>query len=78
MVLPEVIGTKFLYFGYGSNLLKKRILLNNKSAVKKGFGKLEVRHTDHLRFIILFYNPNRISNLVSVDFRRDGWELRLQ
>uniref|UniRef100_T1H017 gamma-glutamylcyclotransferase n=1 Tax=Megaselia scalaris TaxID=36166 RepID=T1H017_MEGSC len=41
MVLPEVIGTKFLYFGYGSNLLKKRLLMNNKSAVRKGFGKLE-------------------------------------
>ncbi|KAL5291732.1 GGCT family protein [Megaselia abdita] len=41
MVLPEVIGSKFLYFGYGSNLMKKRILMNNKSAVKKGFGRLD-------------------------------------
>ncbi|XP_046387088.1 gamma-glutamylcyclotransferase-like [Ischnura elegans] len=31
---------KFLYFGYGSNLLSKRILINNPSAVRKGAAKL--------------------------------------
>jgi len=33
--------SKFLYFAYGSNLLKQRIHLNNPSAVQKGIGKVE-------------------------------------
>lgn len=32
---------KFLYFGFGSNLLTKRIHINNPSAVKKAVAKLE-------------------------------------
>ncbi|XP_071445488.1 gamma-glutamylcyclotransferase-like isoform X2 [Hetaerina americana] len=31
---------KIFYFGYGSNLLAKRILLNNPTAVRKGAAKL--------------------------------------
>ncbi|XKL67542.1 hypothetical protein PGB90_003033 [Kerria lacca] len=31
----------FLYFAYGSNLLTKRIHINNPSAVRKGIGKLK-------------------------------------
>lgn len=32
----------FLYFAYGSNLLKKRIRINNPSAEFIGTGKLDV------------------------------------
>ncbi|XP_045461880.1 gamma-glutamylcyclotransferase-like [Harmonia axyridis] len=32
---------KFLYFAYGSNLLQKRIHINNPSAVRAGIGKLK-------------------------------------
>lgn len=34
-------GTPVLYFGFGSNLWDKRLLLNNPTAVRKGFGKLK-------------------------------------
>lgn len=34
---------KFLYFAYGSNLLSKRIHINNPSAVRAGIAKLKVR-----------------------------------
>lgn len=33
----------FLYFAYGSNLLKKRIRINNPSAEFMGIGLLDVR-----------------------------------
>lgn len=36
--------TKFLYFAYGSNLLSQRIHINNKSAIRIGTGKLNVRY----------------------------------
>ncbi|CAD7082753.1 unnamed protein product [Hermetia illucens] len=41
MVLPEIVGNKFLYFGFGSNLLLKRIRIQNKTAVRKNIGKLK-------------------------------------
>lgn len=41
--LPEVNGDKFYYFGYGSNMLTKRIHIQNPTAVKIGAGILEVR-----------------------------------
>lgn len=41
MTLPEIMGNKFLYFGYGSNLLQKRIHIENKSAVRRNIGKLK-------------------------------------
>jgi hypothetical protein len=40
--LPEVIGEKFLYFGFGSNLLSERIHINNPSARRRTIGKLKV------------------------------------
>lgn len=40
--LPEVHGEKFYYFGFGSNMLTKRIHIQNPTAVKIGPGKLEV------------------------------------
>ncbi|XP_061402492.1 gamma-glutamylcyclotransferase-like [Musca vetustissima] len=39
--LPEVHGDKFYYFGFGSNMLTKRIHIENPTAVKIGPGKLE-------------------------------------
>ncbi|GAB0086328.1 Gamma-glutamylcyclotransferase [Sergentomyia squamirostris] len=41
MALPEVIGNKFLYFAYGSNLLAKRIHIKNPTAVRKDIGQLK-------------------------------------
>lgn len=40
--LPEVKGDKFYYFGYGSNMLTKRIHIQNPTAVKIGAGELKV------------------------------------
>lgn len=40
--LPEVKGDKFYYFGYGSNMLTKRIHVQNPTAVKIGPGVLKV------------------------------------
>lgn len=39
----EATADTFLYFAYGSNLLKKRIRINNASAEFLGIGRLEVR-----------------------------------
>ncbi|TMW50670.1 hypothetical protein DOY81_004238, partial [Sarcophaga bullata] len=39
--LPEVKGDKFYYFGYGSNMLTKRIHIQNPTAVKIGPGELK-------------------------------------
>lgn len=36
----------FLYFAYGSNLLKKRIHINNPSAEFLGIGRLDVSALD--------------------------------
>uniref|UniRef100_A0A1A9W3E1 gamma-glutamylcyclotransferase n=1 Tax=Glossina brevipalpis TaxID=37001 RepID=A0A1A9W3E1_9MUSC len=38
--LTEVDGHKFYYFGYGSNMLTKRIHLQNPTAIKVGPGQL--------------------------------------
>ncbi|XP_059621994.1 gamma-glutamylcyclotransferase-like isoform X1 [Phlebotomus argentipes] len=46
MTLPEVIGNKFLYFAYGSNLLAKRIHIKNPTAVRKDIGKLKNHRLD--------------------------------
>lgn len=40
--LPEVKGNHFYYFGYGSNMLTKRIHMQNPTAVKIGPGVLKV------------------------------------
>lgn len=32
----------FMYFAYGSNLLLKRIHINNPSAIRKDIGKIQV------------------------------------
>lgn len=40
----------FLYFAYGSNLLSKRIHINNPSAVRVGTGKLHNYRLDFNRF----------------------------
>ncbi|EDV41044.1 uncharacterized protein Dana_GF10818 [Drosophila ananassae] len=39
--LPEVQGNKFLYFGFGSNMLAKRIHIQNPTAVRIGPALLE-------------------------------------
>jgi gamma-glutamylcyclotransferase len=41
------MGSTFLYFAYGSNLLTKRIHINNPSAVRVGIGKLMVHLPDN-------------------------------
>ncbi|KAH8296256.1 hypothetical protein KR054_003722 [Drosophila jambulina] len=38
--LPEVRGSKFLYFGFGSNMLAKRIHIQNPTAVRIGPARL--------------------------------------
>ncbi|XP_044249751.1 gamma-glutamylcyclotransferase [Drosophila takahashii] len=38
--LPEVRGNRFLYFGFGSNMLAKRIHIQNPTAVRVGPGLL--------------------------------------
>ncbi|GJQ66102.1 hypothetical protein Trydic_g5775 [Trypoxylus dichotomus] len=40
----------FLYFAYGSNLLKQRIHINNPSAIRVGIGKLENFRLDFLTY----------------------------
>lgn len=35
------MGSRFYYFGFGSNLLENRIKIQNKSAVRVGVGKLK-------------------------------------
>jgi len=41
---------RFLYFAYGSNLLTKRIHINNPSAVKKDIGKLKNFRLDFITY----------------------------
>lgn len=36
------MSNKFLYFAYGSNMLTKRIHINNPTAVQKDIGFLKV------------------------------------
>lgn len=39
----EAVGrTTFMYFGYGSNLLSKRLHIQNPSAVRRNIGVLKV------------------------------------
>ncbi|KAL0901346.1 hypothetical protein ABMA27_006625 [Loxostege sticticalis] len=40
----------FVYFAYGSNLLKKRIRINNPSAQFLGIGKLNNHHLDFIKY----------------------------
>ncbi|GBP37478.1 Gamma-glutamylcyclotransferase [Eumeta japonica] len=40
----------FLYFAYGSNLLKRRILINNPSAEFIGIGKLDNHQLDFMKY----------------------------
>ncbi|XP_013197115.2 gamma-glutamylcyclotransferase-like [Amyelois transitella] len=44
------IKDTFLYFAYGSNLFKKRIHINNPSAVFIGVGKLEDYQLDFIKY----------------------------
>lgn len=46
----------FRYFGYGSNLLKERILVHNPTAKFISIGRLDVSY--HNDFIILFSTNN--------------------
>lgn len=41
----------FLYFAYGSNLLKERIHINNPSAKMIGVGKLKVKFVAFCKFV---------------------------
>lgn len=40
----EAVPDTFLYYAYGSNLLKKRIHINNPSAKFLGVGRLDVSY----------------------------------
>lgn len=40
--MAATVKDTFLYFAYGSNLLKKRIHINNPSATFIGIGRLDV------------------------------------
>ena len=51
--LPEVNGSIFYYFGFGSNMLTKRIHIQNPTAKKIGAAKLEVS-VKHNFFQIIF------------------------
>lgn len=46
--MAKQIKDTFLYFAYGSNLLKKRIKINNPTAEFIGIGRL------HVRFLISY------------------------
>uniref|UniRef100_A0A1A9VMM8 gamma-glutamylcyclotransferase n=1 Tax=Glossina austeni TaxID=7395 RepID=A0A1A9VMM8_GLOAU len=50
MVLPEINGNKFYYFGYGSNMLTTRIHLQNPTAIKIGPGELNDYRLDFHTF----------------------------
>jgi gamma-glutamylcyclotransferase len=39
--LPDVINSRFYYFAFGSNLLEKRLKIQNQSAEKVGIGVLK-------------------------------------
>ncbi|XP_068626740.1 gamma-glutamylcyclotransferase-like [Battus philenor] len=48
MVTPAT--DTFLYFAYGSNLLKKRIHINNPSAIFLGIGQLDDHQLDFIKY----------------------------
>ncbi|XP_067648352.1 gamma-glutamylcyclotransferase-like [Eurosta solidaginis] len=48
--LPERVGDKFIYFGYGSNMLTKRIHIQNPTAQKIGVGILKDYRLDFNTF----------------------------
>ncbi|CAG4978041.1 unnamed protein product [Parnassius apollo] len=48
MVTP--VRDTFLYFAYGSNLLKRRIHINNPSAVFVGIGRLDEHQLDFIKY----------------------------
>ncbi|XP_015595842.1 gamma-glutamylcyclotransferase [Cephus cinctus] len=44
------MANSFLYFAYGSNLLTKRIRINNPTAIKKDIGRLKNFRLDFITF----------------------------
>lgn len=54
--VPSMRST-FLYFAYGSNLLTKRIHLQNPSAIRKGIAELKV---SELVAVECFQSPNKV------------------
>nr|XP_017030939.1 gamma-glutamylcyclotransferase-like isoform X2 [Drosophila kikkawai] len=48
--LPEVIGCKFLYFGFGSNMLAHRIHIQNPTAMRLGPARLPGYRLDFASF----------------------------
>lgn len=48
--VPSMRST-FLYFAYGSNLLTKRIHLQNPSAIRKGIAELKVSESKQMEFV---------------------------
>lgn len=55
----------FLYFGYGSNLLQRRIHIQNPSAVRAGIGKIKVSARNFPSLHLLFY--------IGILFRTIAW-----
>lgn len=47
---PSMRST-FLYFAYGSNLLTKRIHLQNPSAIRKGIAELKVNESNAIDYV---------------------------
>lgn len=52
------MSNKFLYFAYGSNMLMKRIHINNPTAIRKDIGFLKVNINSLKKFLVImiFYN----------------------
>ncbi|CAH2050644.1 unnamed protein product, partial [Iphiclides podalirius] len=48
--MSACVKDTFLYFAYGSNLLKKRIHINNSSATFIGIGRLDEHQLDFMRY----------------------------
>lgn len=55
MIVP--VKDHFLYFAYGSNLLKRRIHINNPSAEFLGIGRLDVSVAYSFSLRVLFWVP---------------------
>lgn len=45
------MSNKFLYFAYGSNMLMKRIHINNPTAIRKDIGFLKVNINNLKKFL---------------------------
>ena len=49
----DKMSNKFLYFAYGSNMLMKRIHINNPTAIRKDIGFLKVNINSLKKFLVI-------------------------